>query len=428
LSKAQRAVFPTSMLMVVVILAFWVSSLSGMDGNNHTATSTSQTQTSQTQTSQTHTSSRANWLHTSGIKIFNEASQEVVFNGISTMVLFGYEPPTFPSPTYDESRMDEARSHGINLIRLEIGFSSSVYGIPASQQTPTSLTYNVGFFPALDRLVNECTKVGLWVNICFVMGSMSPIGGAWSSAKGAGVGFPTWMYDQSWSYFNKYYPNTAVGLSDAIRDFWNINDPTAANVRTAYQTWWKDIAYHFKNAPNVIFGLWNEPQCGGGETIWGGTGQPTQVQGAQMYKTFVEQTVDIIQAVAPNHLIFQNDAYFWYWSTNPKIDRPNIVVENHAYTRIDQYSDPVDNPTNDPMYFINLGWRYNQPFFLGEFGGIEEGNLQDRAGTIHNMQFCNSLGVSWSYLSFRPFGGTWNPSAQTWIDIENNLHPNLKYF
>jgi hypothetical protein len=377
------------------------------------------------------TSTRAFWLHTQGTKILNAANEEVVFNGVSTMVLFGYEPPTYPpaTMTYDESRMDEVRQHGLNLIRLDVSFSSSVYGIPASQQTPTSLTYNSGFFPYLDRLVNECAKVGVWVNICFAMNSMSPIGGAWSSAVGAGVGFPVWMYNGSWSYFNKIYPNTSLGLSAAIRDFWNINNATTTNLRTAYQAWWKDVAYHFRNTPNVIFGLWNEPQSGGGETIWGGTGQPTQEQGAQMYKTFMEQTIDIIQSVAPDNLIFQNDAYFWLWKTNPKIDRPNVVVENHAYTRIDPFTDPYgNNPTGDVMYFVNLGRRYNQPFFLGEFGGIEEGSFQDRNGTIANMRFCNSLNVSWSYLSFRPFGGGWNPSAQTWADLQNNLNPYLIYY
>jgi hypothetical protein len=76
------------------------------------------------------------------------------------------------------------------------------------------------------------------------------------------------------------------------------------------------------------------------------------------------------------------------------------------------------------MYFINLGWRYNQPFYLGEFGGIEE-NLQTRAETIINMQFCNSYNVSWSYLRYNPPS---TPSAQTWTDLQNNLDPYLIYY
>jgi len=375
------------------------------------------------------------WLHTSGTKILNEANQDVVFNGVSTMVLFGYEPPTFPSKQYTPSKMHELRSHGLNLIRLDVGFSSSVYGIPASQQTPASITFNQGFFPSLDLLINECAKVGLWVNICFTLNAQSPMSG-WSgiTTKGAGIGFPTWMYDGSWSYFDKTYYANESGLSDATRDFWNINDPTAANVRAAYQEWWKDVADHYKNSPNVIFGLWNEPQSSGTDTIWGeltpdGKVIPSQTQGMEMYKKFVEETVDIIRSVAPNNLIFVNNAYFSYWITNPKIERPNIIVENHAYRAINPYTDRWgNNPTNDVDYFINLGWRYNQPFILGEFGGIEEGNLQDKAGTLNNIQYCNSKGVSWSYLSFRPWGNGWNPSADTWKLLESNLIQGILYY
>lgn len=149
----------------------------------------------------------------------------------------------------------------------------------------------------------------------------------------------------------------------------------------------------------------------------------------EMYKKFVEETVDIIRSVAPNNLIFVNNAYFSYWITNPKIYRPNIVVENLAYRAKNPYIDQFgNNPTNDVDYFINLGWRYNQPFILGEFGGIEEGNLQDKEGTLNNMQYCNSKGVSWSYLSFRPWGNSWNPSADTWELLESNLVQGILYY
>jgi len=373
------------------------------------------------------------WLHTNGTKILNQNNTEVIFNGASTMSLFGYEPPDFPSQTYTPDRMVELRSHGLNLIRLDIGFSSSVYDIPESQQTPQNLTFNEQFFPSLDLLVNRCAEIGLWVDICFCVNSMSPIGGDWSLSPGHGIGFPTWMYDGSWTYFNKTYTTDKYGISDASRDFWNIDDPTAANVRLAYQTWWKAVAAHYKDSPNVIFGLYNEPQSGGGEQLWGTTTwdnrtMPSQDRGAEMYKIFVEETVDMIRSVAPHNLIFVNNAYFTSWATNPKIERPNIVVENHAYSPIEPFIDDWNNPNGEPDYFINLGWRYNQPFYLGEFGGIEEDCLQDREGTLNNIIYCNSKNVSWSYLSFRPWNDTWNPSADTWKLLENNLIDGIMYY
>jgi len=355
------------------------------------------------------------WLHTSGTKILNEANQDVVFNGVSTMVLFGYEPPTFPSKQYTPSKMHELRSHGLNLIRLDVGFSSSVYGIPASQQTPASITFNQGFFPSLDLLINECAKVGLWVNICFTLNAQSPMSG-WSgiTTKGAGIGFPTWMYDGSWSYFDKTYYANESGLSDATRDFWNINDPTAANVRAAYQTWWKDVAYHYRNTPNVIFSLYNEPQCGGGfatESLWGVNGQPTEAQGAQMYKTFMESTIDVIRSQDNgNHVISASLAFLWYWDYNLKIDRPNVIVEGHSYSVVG-------------TDFFNLGWRYNQPFMLSEFGGIEVG-LSSRTTTITQIQTCNQNNIAWCYLRYDRVA----PSTQTWTDLQNNLKPNLTYY
>lgn len=399
------------------------------------------------------------WLHTSGTKILDERGVEVVFNGVSTMVVFGYEPPVFPAPSYPISKMDEVRSHGLNLIRLDVSMNTSLYGVPASQQTPTSLTFNPNFFPSLDLLVNECAKVGIWVNICFVTGGLAPMPG-WGGTlqKGYGAGLPTWMYDGTWSYFTKQwntgnYTPDPYGNSHAWRDFWNTDAasanyvPQSANLRTAYETWWRTVANHYKNSPNVIFGLWNEPQnTGGGDSVWGATGDThTQQQGAAMYKGFVEHTVDVIRSVAPNNLIFINTAYFWDAFTTPKIDRPNVVVECHSYggTTYNGYVDPsAFHGAAYPKYW-DLGWRYNQPYIMGEFGGIEEGTLQNTADTQATVSEMTANRVSWSYLSFRPeANGDWAPwgtscphqpsgvcPVNVWATVlEPNLVPNIQYY
>jgi len=147
---------------------------------------------------------------------------------------------------------------------------------------------------------------------------------------GIGNGFPKWMYDGSWSYFNKIYANDGIGLSDAIRDFWNIDDPTAANVRIAYQTFWKDIAYRYRDTPNVVFSLFNEPQCEWGRAtvaLWDGlNGHPDQSRGAQMYQSFMESTIDIIRSQeVGNHIVIVNEAFLWDWFSNLQIRRSNVV-------------------------------------------------------------------------------------------------------
>jgi hypothetical protein len=222
------------------------------------------------------------------------------------------------------------------------------------------------------------------------------------------------MYNGSWSYFNKTYALDTTGRSDAIRDFWNINDPTAANLRTVYQTFWKDMAYHFKDSPNVIFSLWNEPQIqAGGPTLWdGANGRPTQAQGAQMYKAFMESTIDVVRTQDDGkHVVLVNVAYLWYWIDNLQIQRPNIVVEAHSYSGVS-------------TTFFNLGWRFNQPFYVGEFGGVEQG-LQDEPATVSVMQTCNSYNVSRCYLWYKPPSV---PSGQMWTDLQNNLNPYLIYY
>jgi hypothetical protein len=371
------------------------------------------------------------WLHTSGTRILDAKDQEVVFNGVSTMTLFGYEayPPVYPA-IYSPSNMDIIRQYGLNLVRLDVALNCAVYGVDPALQTPTNITFNPQFFPTLDGLVARCAELGLWVNICFVTSgaALTGMGGWW----GMGNGFPKWIFDGSWDYFSKRYDLpydgwTVDACRDSLRDFWDIEQPVDEPLRTLYQTYMKDIAFHFRDSANVIFGLWNEPMIhGGAPNPFPSRSEQTRV--AQMYKAFMEQTVDIIRSEAPYNLIFVNDAYFEYWETNPKIDRPNIVVENHAYQAINPYNDSENNPLGDVDYFINLGWRYNQPFFLGEFGGIEEGNLQDKAGTLNNIQYCNLKGVSWSYLSFRPWGNSWNPSTDTWELLEGNLVQGIQYY
>jgi hypothetical protein len=359
------------------------------------------------------------WLHTNGTRIYDANDQEVVWNGINSKSLFGYwiYPPSeeFLS-TNDISDISIIRSYGLNFIRVWISLSQAVYGVPYTAETPTNLVYYPAFWTTLDSIVNAAAKHGMWIDLDFHLsdGTWSNIGGFW----GDGSGFPAWMYDGSWSYFNKVYTNDAAGRSDAIRDFWNTGDTTAANVRTAYQTFWRDIATRYANAPNVVFSLFNEPMAKwGGPELWTTNADwPTAIQ---MYQQFMQQTIDVIRNVdGGTHLIIINEAYAWDFSWNLQINRPNIVIENHGY-----WNDNSTNIYNDVLNYAQLAWRYNQPFELGEFGGIEQG-LQTEASAIYTMQAANQLDVGWVYLYYYP---PTMPSAQTWTDLQNNLRSNLIY-
>jgi hypothetical protein len=356
------------------------------------------------------------WLHTSGTKIYNANNQEVVWNGIDSRTLLGYWQYASNGQLpvdFSASDVSVVRSHGLNFIRVWVAFNSAVYGVPYTAETPTNLVYYPAFWTTLDSIVNAAAQQGMWVDIDFHLSD-----GCWanlgtSSYWPAANGFPQWMYDGSWSYFNKVYTNDAAGRSDAIRDFWNTGDTTAANVRTAYQTFWRDIATRYANAPNVVFSLFNEPMAKwGGPELW--TTNADWATQAQMYRDFMEQTIDIIRNVdGGTHLVIVNEAYMWDYSWNLQINRPNVVIENHGYG--------ISSSTLQS--YAQLAWRYNQPFELGEFGGVEQG-LQTEASAIATMQAANQLDVGWVYLYYNPPAA---PSAQTWTDLQNNLRSNLIY-
>jgi hypothetical protein len=362
------------------------------------------------------------WLHTNGTKILNENNEEVIWNGIDSRSLFGYW--TYASGGELEEFMNAndvqiIRSHGLNFIRVWIALNQAVFNQPMG--TPTQLNYYPRFWQLLDEIVTTAQQTGMWVDIDFHLsdGVWANIGGFW----GDGSGFPQWMYNGSWSYFNKIYTNDATGRSDAIRDFWNTDDPTAASVRTAYQTFWKDIAVRYKGISNVIFSLFNEPMNKfGGPELW--TTNADWAHAMEMYRDFMEQTIDIIRNVDNgNHIIIINEAYTWDFGWNLQIRRPNIVIENHAYW-------VGSNMTSNVQSYAQFAWRYDQPFELGEFGGVEQAGLQDRSSAIATMEACNQFNVGWVYLWYNPStsAGGIAPSTQTWIDLESNLRPDLKYF
>jgi len=360
------------------------------------------------------------WLHTQGTHILDADNQEVIWDGINSRSLFGYW-------TYAQNgKLEEflhandiqiIRSHGLNFVRVWVSLSQAVFNQPMG--TPTKLNYYPRFWTLLDEIVNASAKYGGWISIDYHLSDYvwANLGGAW----GDGSGFPKWMYDGSWSYFNKIYTNDLAGRTAAIRDFWNINDSTAANVRLAFQTFWKDIITRYKNAPNVVFSIFNEPmETWDGPNMYSVPSYSTPSQDWQkqitMFQTFMENMVDTIRAIdAGKHVIIINQGAFPSHDWNPQIRKPNIVVEDHYY---------LSDLPNHIEYFAQNAFRYDQPFELGEFGGVEQGWLQTESQAILSMQTCNRLGVGWVYLWYDPGVA---PSTQIWTDIENNLLPNLRY-
>lgn len=374
-------------------------------------------------------------IHAEGTKLFDLNGDEVVFNGIDSRGLLGY---WMYSDTCYLSASDvqvisarATRSHGLNLLRVDISLSMALRDQSVTMETPTQLQYYSNFWTKLDEVVNACTQNRIWLSICFGVSD-----GYWANWGGQGGGFPYWMYDGTWkdvngNLYNKAYTNDSTGILNAMRDFWNTNNPTAANVRTAYQTFWKDIVTRYKNVPNVMFNFFNEPL----ETWTYGNLYPIPdynnpssdwVNLRTCFQGFIEGMVDQTRVIdGGSHLTvfcvgaFPGFTSYPHHAWNLQIRRPNILVEDHNY-----HTPVVDYITAQ----ANNAFRYNQPFLLGEFGGIEDGGdlAQTPSDTVLTMQTCNQLDVSWSYLRYNT--ATPAPSPATWLLLEANLSPNARFY
>jgi hypothetical protein len=361
-------------------------------------------------------------IHAEGTKLYDAYGNEVVWNGIVARPVFGYWAYGWGTGLA-ASDIAIIRSHGLNFIRIDVSLSDAVWLQPESTQTPTQLNYDPRFWAKMDEIVNACTQNGIWLSICYFVAD-----GYWANWNGYGEAFPYWMYDGSWPYQTTVYTNDTTGYLNMMRDFWNTSNPTCDNVRTAYKTFWKDIVTRYKNVPNVMFNFFNEPM----ETCGAGGLYPTDYTHISSdwqnmincFQAFMEGMVDQTRAIdGGNHICIINVAALPDHSWNPQIRRPNIVQEDH------NYHSPVVSIID---MFAGYASRYNQPFHLGEFGGIEGGGslAQTPEDTVLTMQTCNGLDVSWSYLWYnnQDSAGGIAPLTSTWALIQANLSPNAKFY
>lgn len=356
-------------------------------------------------------------IHAQGTKLLDRYGNEVVFNGVVSRPLFGWS--MYPVTTYLTSGdVQTIRNHNVNYLRVFISLSMAVRDQP--EGTPTHMNYNPLFWQKLDDVANSAKQNGIWLSI-----TVGVDDGYWANIGGEGNGFPDWMYNGSWNpYFTKTYTNDAAGTTAAIRDFWNTSDPVAESVRTAYKTFWSDIVTRYKDAPNIMFNFFNEPlSTWGGPTLYPITDYNNPDANwsnlATMFRGFMEQMIDQTCAIDDvNHICIIGAGDFPNHAWNLQVRRPNILVEDHNYK-----TPIIDRITQRAGY----AFRYNQPFLLGEFGGIEDGggDKQSAADTTLTMQTCNSLGISWSYLRF---SYTPAPSASTWSLLESQLTLNARFY
>lgn len=129
---------------------------------------------------------------------------------------------------------------------------------------------------------------------------------------------------------------------------------------------WRYVAPHYANNPEVIFEVYNEPISPDNWTTW---------------KNFIQPVVDTIRAVAPNNLILMGNPQ---WSTrvneavSDPFDDPNMAYVYHIYPNQPATTSSLDarfgNAANSiPIVITEFGWNadpnYSDNVTYGTSGG-----------------------------------------------------------
>ena len=203
---------------------------------------------------------------------------------------------------------------------------------------------------------------------------------------------PGWLANPD-AYFNNHL-NPAIQRCISrqiycIIDWHYIKDYNSSAVDTATRNFWSYIAPKYKDVPNVIFELYNEPINPDSWSTW---------------KTWAQPWVNIIRASAPNNLILVGGPR---WSqnvaeaaTNP-FSGGNIAYVAHIYPQHGGQS------TWD-AWFGNSSATV--PYFITEWGW-QNGGTNPTSGTLsgYGTPFSNYLdakGVSWTAWVFDIY---WQP-------------------
>lgn len=248
---------------------------------------------------------------------------------------------------FTSADVDTIKQNGGNIVEIHtVRFYSDVM--------PTKNVINTAFFTnTLDPLVSLITSRGLY---CII------------NQGDLGIGslqyMPDWMMDGH-GYGSAPY-STATQLQ-AGKDFYNLGNSLHNDNRAIWISTWAWIANRYKDNPYVIFSPVNEPM--GSAYIGGLFTAAERPVWCQYYATFMEQTIDAIRATGAQQLIFIDKPYSASdWSDIKKVNRPNIVWEDHSY--VDDYHTYPQWQTFVSQIVSTFVQGFGQPLFIGEYATI----------------------------------------------------------
>jgi len=148
-----------------------------------------------------------------------------------------------------------------------------------------------------------------------------------------------------------------------IIDWHSISDYNNANIDSQIRSFWSYVAPKFKDVPNVIYELYNEP---------------VNPQDWQTWKQWAQPWVDLIRAVAPQNIIIVGSpgySHFTQFIPASPFRGSNLVYTMHTYpgnsTDWETFFGAASNSI--PVFLTEFGWLNSDPSQCHEFCGTTSG-------------------------------------------------------
>jgi hypothetical protein len=235
------------------------------------------------------------WLHTQGTNTFDEQGQQVK--------LYGANLGWGSGDGISLSDMQELKSLGFNTLRILMPWgrlqpkNETMAGVDASYFNAGTSKFPL--YHGLDDVVNWAVQQNIYLTL----------GIYWSTSEPP----PSWAFK---------------GISNDSQRYEALIKGTATKERAGFANLWKYIATRYRNIPNVVFELLNEPNVPDNDASKIGS----------YYKAFNEAIISAIESVETrSHLKlvqFLLTANAWQEILDGSMDtsKPNVAWASHYYS------------------------------------------------------------------------------------------------